>query len=116
SIGPGGAGALGRPWLLALILRRFPCPERLACSRISRDDRPAWAEGEIDHALHHDRGHFGIRVAEIVEFPAPRNLKVLDVVFVDWIERRVIRAARLARIGAPLAVFRALLRDRGQNP
>ena len=55
--------------------------------------------------------------------PAPRQLEIAEVVRRDPVERRVLRAPRVGRVGAPLAAGSAFLRarrdhrqPRGQEP
>ena len=48
--------------------------------------------------------------------PAPRELEVGEVAGVDLIERRALRAAEVAAVGAPLAVRGTVLGVRRTGP
>ena len=57
----------------------------------------------------------GVAVGQLVidRSPAPRDAQILHVVGADLVERRVLRAAHVPRVAAPLAARRALLRRHG---
>ena len=78
-----GAGGARFP----VVLRRSPCPERFAGTGIRRNNRAVRTQWEIEDAVDHDRSDFGIGVSEVIEFPAPCNLEILNVTAVDQIER-----------------------------
>src|SRR5206468_6266556 len=71
----------------AVVLRRSPGPKRFACACIRRNNRAARTQREIEDAVDHEGSDFGAGGAEVVEFPAPCDLEILDVIAVDEIDR-----------------------------
>ena len=82
----------------------------------------------VEHAADHERGHLvGARPEHPVPFdgfrvvrgiPTPDDLEIRDVVPVDLVERRVLRAAVVAAVGRPVAGVEAVLgpgRCRGES-
>jgi hypothetical protein len=89
-------------------------PDGLAGSRVERGHR-ADGRAHVEETVDHQRRVLivgrpkRVRV-EVPQFlghtrSAPRNLQFLDAVFVDLIERRVFRAALVARVGRPVAIL-----------
>ena len=116
AVGPvrdAAARSLARRPFTALALVHAPHPQLLARLGIDRDDRAPHAGLRVHDAVHHERRHLHVVVgphAVVVGLEPPRDAQVLDVVFVDLVERGVLRAAGLAGIRPPFAVRRAVLR------
>ena len=112
AVGPvrdAAARSLARRHFAALAFVHSPHPQLFARLRIDGDDRAAHPRLRVHHAVHHQRRHLHVVVgtrAEVVGLEPPGDAQVLGVVFVDLIERRVLRAARLAGVRAPFTVRR----------
>ena len=105
--------SLARRAFAALALVHAPHPQLLARFGIDRHDRAPHARLRVHDAVHHERRHLHVVVgthAVVVGLEPPRDAQVLDVVFVDLVERGVFRAARFAGVRPPFAVRRAVLR------
>ncbi len=99
--------------------KRFLYPARLSRGRVKRLDQPHTVRG-VEHPVDHERCGAEVRrnlERGILRFEArvdgrttPEDLETRDVALVDLIERRILRAAAIAVIAPPLAVFGAVLR------
>ena len=100
-------------------------PERAARAGVKRLDESD-AVRAVEHAADHQRRRaevareaqlwIALQEAGIDCRAAPEQLQLRDVVAVDLIERRVLGAAGVAVVAAPLAVANAVLRaDRAQD-
>ena len=95
---------------LALVLAVHPL--HLAGHRVERDDGAAGAGGGVDGAVDHQRRHLEIELgarAHRVGLEAPRDLELVEVVFVNLIERRVSCARQVAAVGRPFGASRLRL-------
>src|SRR5687767_6036960 len=102
-----GAMNLARRTLEAGAFVRPPHPQRFAVGGVGGDDGTPLPGREIQHPVHHDRRRLGRHGlggrAEVVEFPRPRDLQVLDVVASDLIEWRVPGASLVVAVAAPFS-------------
>ncbi len=116
-----GAMNLARRTLEARAFVRPPRPQRFTVGGVGGDDGTPLSGREIQHPVHHDRGRLrrhglGGR-AEVVEFPRPRDLQVLDVVARDLVEWRVPGASFVVSVGAPFSRgWRGTLTIEGMRP
>src|SRR5262249_6542794 len=94
-------------------------PDRLACGRVDRRHVAARPRRRVQDTPDHDRRRLKVVVgprAEIVGLPTPGDAEVLDVVAVDLIERRVLRAARIGAVISPFDGLRSVLGRRHDRP
>ena len=104
--------SLARRPVAALALVHPPHPQLLARLGIDRDDGAAHAGLRVHDAIDHERRHLHVVVGpgtEVVGLEPPRDAQVPGVLFVDLIERGILRAARVAGVRAPFAVRRPVL-------
>ena len=93
-------------------------PDHLAGCRVECDHGAARAGRGVDDAVDHQRRALEVELgpgSERVGLEAPRDLELVEVVFVDLIERRVACVRQIAAIRGPLTDLRRLTAhpDRG---
>ena len=109
------ARQLPRRRLAALAFVLAVHPQHLAGAGVERDDRAARAGGRVDDAVDHQRRRLEVELgtrAERVGLEPPRDFELVEVVFVDLIERRIAGAGEIAAVGGPLAGFASTGRTR----
>ena len=112
AVGPVGDAAPGQlPGRVgaALALRIAVHPQQLTRARVERHHRAARAAGRVEHAANHQRRAFELELgarAQAVGLEPPRDFELVEVVGVDLIEGRVLRAAEIGGVVRPLAVLR----------
>ena len=115
-------GAAARP--AGAVLERRVDPRGLAGGGIDGRRLPEVRAHEQAAADHERRGlqrrvelQLGVAVGQLVihRAPAPGDAQVLHVAGADLVQRRVLRAARVPGVAAPLAARRALLRRDGSS-
>src|SRR5689334_2177297 len=103
---------LARRGLAAGAFELLVHPEEFARRGIERDHGATRAGGHVDDAVDHQRRRLVVVLgpsAQLIGLEAPRDFELVEVVLGDLIERRVPRVPKIAAVGGPFAILRAVL-------
>ena len=93
-------------------------PESFARGSVDCNRGALGSRGEIQLSVDGERGDFQVEVgarAKVLRLPPPRDLELVYIGCVDLIQRRILRASRVAADISPVCSVRSFLRPRSKR-